>query len=345
MTKIAICGNYGPPSGPNCGQSIKTHRITKLLGETYKKHQIEVINTYHWKRRPLRLLWKCLVQSYKCNHILVLPAHNGVRIFIPLFLILSHLWKNKIHYIVIGAWLADLLAHKKWLLNLSKRIDYIYVETKTLKGKLLNLGMGEQVIVMKNYKAEQPTIQEYNTDLGVCKLCMLSRINIKKGIISAIKAVIEINKKYGTQKATLDLYGPIEKEDEEEIMSWVNKHSDVIKYLGFVETHKTVEVLKEYYLLLFPTKYYTEGIPGTILDAYFSGVPVIASRWESCHDIIKEGITGITFEFNNDKDFLSKLDKLISNPVMVNEMKKACHIEAAMYQPEHAMKCLFDRLK
>ena len=67
-------------------------------------------------------------------------------------------------------------------------------------------------------------------------------------------------------------------------------------------------MLKNYFLLAFPTKFYTEGIPGTILDAYAAGVPVIASKWESFFDVIEEGKTGIGYEFDNQKE----LEKILA---------------------------------
>ena len=57
--------------------------------------------------------------------------------------------------------------------------------------------------------------------------------------------------------------------------------------------------MKYYFALLFPTRFYTEGIPGTILDAYAAGIPVICSRWESCADVVDDGVTGITYPFED----------------------------------------------
>jgi glycosyltransferase involved in cell wall biosynthesis len=104
--------------------------------------------------------------------------------------------------------------------------------------------------------------------------------------------------------------------------------------------------------LLFPTKYYTEGFPGTVLDAYLSGVPVLASRWESWEDLIKEGITGCTFEFNNNDDFYKALIYLLKNNDLVLEMKRNCIIEAdkysiieaTKYSVENAIKVLVDNI-
>ena len=53
------------------------------------------------------------------------------------------------------------------------------------------------------------------------------------------------------------------------------------RYCGIKDPKDSVKTLKNYFALVFPTRFYTEGIPGTIIDAYYAGVPVIASKWES----------------------------------------------------------------
>ncbi len=58
--------------------------------------------------------------------------------------------------------------------------------------------------------------------------------------------------------------------------------------------------------MLFPTKFKTEGIPGTIIDAYASGLTVVSSIWDNYNEIIDDGITGIGYEIDNYNDFKKK---------------------------------------
>ena len=111
-----------------------------------------------------------------------------------------------------------------------------------------------------------------------------------------------------------------------------------------MDYNHAVNVLKDYYRLLFPTKYFTEGFPGTILDGYLSGVPVLASKWESWQDIIEDKRTGYVYEFDDDHDFFTKLDFLIQNPDTVLLMKKNCLKEAQKYSPDRAVKVLADNI-
>jgi len=74
--------------------------------------------------------------------------------------------------------------------------------------------------------------------------------------------------------------------------------------------------------MLFPTKFKTEGIPGTIIDAYASGLTVVSSIWDNYNEIIDDGITGIGYEIDNYNDFKKKITELIENKNKIYELKK-----------------------
>lgn len=75
---------------------------------------------------------------------------------------------------------------------------------------------------------------------------------------------------------------------------------------------------------MFPTHFYTEGIPGTIIDAYAAGVPVISAKWESFDDVIEDYVTGIGYEFNNINDLKRKLFDIIRSTGQINSLKLNC---------------------
>lgn len=100
------------------------------------------------------------------------------------------------------------------------------------------------------------------------------------------------------------IYGSVAQEELEwfSVMTskyGLEKEEGTIRYRGSAPFYKSVEILSKYFALLFPTRYRTEGIPGTIIDAYAAGVPVISAKWESFADVVDEGVTGIGFEIEN----------------------------------------------
>ena len=94
--------------------------------------------------------------------------------------------------------------------------------------------------------------------------------------------------------------------------------------------------------MLFPTKCYTEGIPGTIIDAYAAGLPVISSLYLNFDEIIDDGITGLGYEFGNNEALISLLKNLSKNPLRIIEMKKNCVKKAKMFLPNEVVKTLVE---
>ena len=108
--------------------------------------------------------------------------------------------------------------------------------------------------------------------------------------------------------------------------------------------HQSVEVLKNYFALLFPTRFYTEGIPGTIIDAYSAGVPVISSMWESFSDMIEVDVTGFGYIFGDLDGPKKILLDIVSMPEIINNIKKSCIRRAVEYTPQSVIARLVDKL-
>jgi glycosyltransferase involved in cell wall biosynthesis len=73
---------------------------------------------------------------------------------------------------------------------------------------------------------------------------------------------------------------------------------EYVVYGGVVPFNKSVEVLKDYFAVLFPTYYEGEGFAGTIIDAHSAGVPIIASgggKPETILATIEAGANAITY--------------------------------------------------
>lgn len=73
--------------------------------------------------------------------------------------------------------------------------------------------------------------------------------------------------------------------------------------------------------------------PGTIIDAYAAGLPVISSRWESYDDVIEDNITGIGYEFGNDEALIDILETVKCDPQKLIDMKENCLRKAKEFSP------------
>lgn len=336
MKKVTIIGHFGGDKKFVDGQTVKTKITTSELKKIIGDSEVNTIDTYNWRKKPLNLVLKIIQSFRKSKNIIILTAHNGLKIFIPLCVTINLIYNRKIHYSVIGGWLPSYLKENKWLNTYLNKVDNIYVETRKMKKELEYYGY-KNIHEIPNFKniniIDKPiNIQEGST----YKVCTFSRVNKDKGIEDLCIAIEKINMDRSCGLYQLDVFGPVEDEYIEEFDLLKKKYSKFMRYKGVIESDKSVEVISKYYMLIFPTKYKTEGIPGTIIDAYASGVPVIVSRWESYSEILKENITGISYEFNNIDNLVEKLE-IAKDKILINSLRENCIEEARRYMPQYAI--------
>jgi len=341
MYKVGICGFLGDKNQVFDGQSVKTNILTEELRSIYGSDRVKVVNTYRWKKNPFKLLINCLLLVKKCENIVILPAQNGVRVFIPLFLLLNKFFHRKLHYVVIGGWLQELLRDDDRLKSKICKFNGVYVETKLMLTSLIKLGI-KNAKIFPNFKPLD-FIGENELIYQNCepyKLCTFSRVIKEKGIEDAINAVKNVNNYFGRVVYMLDIYGSIGKKYEYRFKELTKEFPKYITYKGIINFNQSVKVLKNYFALLFPTQFKTEGIPGTIIDAYASGIPVIASNWNSASEIIIHNETGIIYDFMENSKLEEILIQVALNPTMINKMKKNCLKMARRFSPETVIKDL-----
>ena len=342
--KFFLIGSFDFKTYNTGGQPVKSRELFWALSKEYGEKSISFIETPKWKRHPLSTFFKTILYSIRSDVIIMLPAHNGVKVFSKILVAIKKIFKKKIYYDVIGGWLNDLLLSDR---KLSKRLsffDCVFVETNTMKVGLDKLGI--KCCVVPNFKNLTPVSIESlpKIDTPPFKMCIFSRITEKKGVEDAINAISLINK--DKILFSLDCYGPIEDSFKDHFFDLLKISPNYINYKGCVSPSESVSVLKNYFALLFPTKFYTEGIPGTIIDSYFSGLPVISSKWLNFDDVIKEGITGMGYSFDNFNELVELLQKISKRPSLITNMRSDCINESHKYRPEFAikqMKTFFDK--
>lgn len=243
---------------------------------------------------------------------------------------------------VIGGWIVPLAQNNISMRAILKRIDAIYVETSTAKKGLESLGF-RNVDIMPNFKKLNPVDAVTLKDMRYppYRLCTFSRVMAEKGIEDAIEVVRWFNEKQGAVFFTLDIYGKIDPAYEVRFAEVMKTSPDYIRYRGIVNFDGSVSVLKEYHALLFPTRFTTEGVPGTIVDSYAAGVPVVASRWDSFTDMVDEGKTGIGYTMHDNDDLRRALEQLSNLDInTLADMKNFCVNKYQLFTPRVAIRPL-----
>ena len=327
--EICIIGHFGQENVLLDGQTIKTRNLYECIREITK--DIHIVDSYRWNKKPFGFFIEVIKAVRKYEIIIMLPAHKGVHVFSFLLRFFKRK-KTKLFYSVIGGWLPRLVEKAPLLRLRLKKFDGIWVETESMLKNLENKGF-KNIRVIPNFKNITPISEDEIHDYNAYpyKFCTFSRVCEEKGITDIIKAFNIINK--NNVIAKLDIYGVIADNYRLKFEKLIKENMNFIEYKGMVLSDKGVETIKNYYMLIFPTKFYTEGIPGTIIDAFYAGVPILSSKWESCSDILDD-TNSIVYEFNNFSALIEKLEFCINNPKKINLMKKNCLRSGNKYSKE-----------
>lgn len=346
MKPICVCGHFAFGKNKLNGQTIKTiitsQELAKAIGEGNMMY-VDTAGIHCMLMLIPRLFWAAL----KCNHILIFPARKGLRVIIPILAFLRLFLSFKTHHLVIGGWLAGVLAERPSLEKMyAKVVTYIYVETSVLGQALKERGYSQTVLMpnFKNLKILEPKELPDFIPNDPLRVCTFSRVMEQKGIDEAVWAVTRANEKLGRAAYSLTVYGPVERGEEEWFEKLQSNMPDCAKYGGVVPYDKSTEVLQGSFALLFPTHFYTEGVPGTLIDAYASGVPVIASRWESFADVVAEGETGYGYAMGEADALCKMLIDFAQHPDKVLSLRANCIDKAKDFLPQNLLPILLERL-
>lgn len=347
MYKVGICGHFAFGDEQfNSGQKDKTRSVYSALVKALGEVNVAALDTRGWQRNPLRLIAQCKKLLAECENVIMLPATNGLKIFPFLFETLNAVYKRKLHYAVVGGWLADFLKSNTGLIRPLKKLDGIFVEVPSMQRDLNALGF-KNVYVMPNF--HEAVILSPNELCSHCepyKLCTFSRIRSEKGIEDAVEAVRNANAALGRTAYTLDIYGLPDEDYKERFEELKGTFEPFIIYKGFLSGAESISrELHSYFAMLFPTRYEGEGFAGTVIDAFSAGVPVVATDWKYNKEVITHGTDGILYSVEEREKLSAILIEAADNPDTINSMRKACLSRAREFSAENGIKIIIERLR
>lgn len=339
--KIGLCGYY--TSDIVNGQTMKTVAVTEKIIEQIGKEKICTLDYSIWKKNPFIVLWRYITLFSRCEHILVFPDERAIYFIVPLGNILKKIFHTSFYYVVIGGWLPNFVKKHRFLNSQLKKLDGICVETRKMENELQTLGF-ENVFIFHNFKTCGTYFAKYHKTEVPIKLFYLARIEEKKGIIDLIEVVEHLNHENHIPQLTLDIYGPIHPVFKEAFDNIVEKSGIEIQYKGCLAAENILNTICDYDLQVFPTLYFTEGLPGSILDSYYAGVPILTASWDSAEEFIENGKTGFIYELGNPTDMKEKFEFLLGDPSKLDAMRENCIRMAEKYSPKEIINDFLNRI-
>lgn len=316
MNNVLILGYFGYCSNKLDGQTVKTRQIYQLLKAN--NIPVSIFDTELFTQNRI-WIFKMFAQVVKARKLLYLPAQKNLKILFPIIFIVAKVFRVDIQYFVIGGWLVQFLERNPIHYYLLKKISGIHVETFLMYSRLQKDFRFRNVNVFPNFRFFNyvPKIEKHDK----FKVVFFARIIQEKGL-DMVFAFADYVKDHGlASKISIDFYGPLLGNVTNYFNYECSKYS-FVEYHGILQVDEIYPELNKYDVLVLPTHFFTEGLPGSIIDAYISGLPVVVTKWLHATEFVDNEHTGFIVPFiNGQEEFNQAILKLFNNPIMLQRMK------------------------
>lgn len=194
--------------------------------------------------------------------------------------------------------------------------------------QLVNLALDRGLTNVKWYPTSRPAPETDQTTLQDGQRCLrfvyIGRVCEAKGMHVLAKAAEGLPK-----EAIIDVYGPWANDLDRNVFDGCTK----ITYRGVLEPEEIIPTMQKYDASLLPTHYQGEGYPGAILESYFAGLPVIATRWQAIPEIVDESV-GILVEPKNADEFLQAMLRLSEDTELFQRLRAKTKAKAEIFSVE-----------
>jgi glycosyltransferase involved in cell wall biosynthesis len=333
--RVVLVGALNLRGLPAGGEEYKNRILKEGLDRYY---ELVTIDTHNWKKRPLVLVSLFLRIFIRHSDTVIISASSlsSYRLIRAINLLPAKL--RKTIYLVIGGYFPEGIATGRYQQRYYTGLKNIVVEGEKLKQLLKTTGLSANVSVIPNFKPVKKTYHKQPEDTRVTKsFVFLSSISASKGVDLVFEAV-KILTADGFMQFTIDFWGPVEAEYQSTFQNLLDQYQHFCQYKGYMnillQPDESYQQLSGYDCMVFPTRFEGEGFPGVVLDAYISGLPVIASDWNMNREVVIHGNTGFIFPSSDATALAACMKAIILDKSALPEMRKNCNREALKYDAE-----------
>lgn len=233
-----------------------------------------------------------------------------------------------------SAMVGGMAAVHKWIGTWKKTVDLFLTPAAFMRSKLLGSSFNappEKIRVKHNFisdpgMATADTREDFYLFVG--------RISGEKGVDILLKAFAGLPGK----KLLLVGDGP----EHEALKAGFRQHTNII-FAGKKSHDEVIRLMKQCRALVFPSICY-EGMPITIIEAFATGTPVIASKLGAMQDMVVDGYNGSLFRAGDPADLQSVIEAfditVAQRASSVYEAARTSYIDH--YHPEKCYTAVLD---
>ncbi|HPO98892.1 MAG TPA: glycosyltransferase [Bacillota bacterium] len=225
--------------------------------------------------------------------------------------------------------------------RLFQECDLFTVEGPYMKQVLVGLGCPDEKVVVQHLGTDLNKIKFIPRKIaadGVIKVLIAGSFTEKKGIPYAVEAFAIARQKYQNLQLTIIGDGVKGKDlvIKEQILKIIQRYNiaNAVNLLGYQPYSVLLEEAQKHHLFISPSVQAEDGdneggAPVSIIEMSASGMPVISTRHCDIPSVIIDGESGYLVEERNVEQIVERLEYLIENPQIWEDMGRAgrAHIE------------------
>lgn len=302
MSKTYYMGSFPPPYG---GVTLKNELLYNVLKDNVDmriKKKFTLISTFEALCFGSRFILgvghtKFLLLLSRCMAVMRPKAMRRSIVF------------------AMGGNLADMVEGKQKYIESLQHYRQIFVEPQGLLRRLQSMGL-KNVSLLPNCR-ERPTGKFEPTDSNTPIKCVFfSRVTPGKGvdhILAAAKMLPTVQ---------IDFYGPIDEKYANEFIEEINAMPNAAYRGLFKERGDALyQMLHAYDVMLLPSKWAFEGIPGALVEAKIAALPAIVSNICYNAEIVEDNVSGLVLKENTPAKLAEAIQRLERDPALVYSLK------------------------
>ncbi len=216
---------------------------------------------------------------------------------------------------------------RTWL----KQVNIFISLSEFARQKFIEAGFpGDKIIVKPNFVSPDPGIGQGQGGYAL----YVGRLSVEKGLDILLTAWENLQ---GNIPLKIVGEGPLEGQVLEAIARMPH-----VEWLGRRSIAEVHELMGEAMFLVFPSKWY-ETFGRVAVEAFAKGTPVIAANIGAIAELVEHEKTGLCFNPSDATDLAAKVDRLLTQPAMIQNMRQEARSEyEAKYTAEQNYQKLID---
>ncbi|MEO1296698.1 MAG: glycosyltransferase [Cyanobacteria bacterium J06636_16] len=227
------------------------------------------------------------------------------------------------------AFLVSSLTFNRMRGTYSKEIDTYIALTEFARKKFIEAGLPSEKLVMKpNFVTAQIGKGSHQGGYAL----FAGRLISQKGVETLLQAWSLLDESVPLKIAGTGYLA-------EQIQSQLPNN---VEYLGQLPRQEVISLMQNATFLVFPSEWY-EGFPMTIVEAFATGLPVIASRLGGMAEIVQAGTSGWHFESGNPQDLAAVVQQAWRDLQEVKRRGELARVQyEELYSPEQNYQMLLN---